>query len=137
MQQLFAQQLCTDLGLTREFEVAIAHSIREQGAPPSAPHTTHTPPHTTAAHLCLTFGGCGAVNRHLRSYVETASADEARARVRPVVRSAVRDGEETEIFTPVVSAPANPYKVITDAYKYAHAPFLHLLFYNYLWYCYL
>jgi hypothetical protein len=75
------------------------------------------------------FGGCGAVNRHLRSYVETASADEARARVRPVVRSAVRDGEETEIFTPVVSAPANPYKVITDAYKYAHA--FHALYSDY------
>jgi hypothetical protein len=50
--------------------------------------------------------------------VETASADEARARVRPVVRSAVRDGEETETFTPVVSATTNPYKVITDAHKY-------------------
>lgn len=128
MRQLFAQQLCTDLGLTREFEVAIAHSIREQGAPSSTPHTTHTPPHTP--HACLTFGG--AVNRHLRSYVETASADEARARVRPVVRSAVRDGEETEIFTPVVSAPTNPYKVITDAHKYAYyAPFLHLYLYLY------
>jgi hypothetical protein len=40
----------------------------------------------------------------------------------------VRDGEETEIFTPVVSAPTNPYKVITDAHKYAYAPFLHLYY---------
>jgi hypothetical protein len=28
--ELFAQRLCTDLGLSREFEVSIAHSIREQ-----------------------------------------------------------------------------------------------------------
>jgi hypothetical protein len=47
-----------------------------------------------------------------------ASVEDARTRVRPVVRSAVRDGEETELFTPVISAPTNPYKIITDAHKY-------------------
>jgi len=51
--------------------------------------------------------------------VEATAPDDIRARTRPVVRSAVRDGEETELFTPVITASNNPYKIIIDVQKCA------------------
>eukprot|EP01113_Clastostelium_recurvatum_P046202 TRINITY_DN8054_c0_g1_i2.p1 TRINITY_DN8054_c0_g1~~TRINITY_DN8054_c0_g1_i2.p1 ORF type:complete len:449 (+),score=109.23 TRINITY_DN8054_c0_g1_i2:93-1349(+) len=90
--ELFARMLCQDLGLFREFEVAIAHSIREQ----LSLYASLQPQ---------------SMQSHLRNVV--SRGDKVGARPTVTAQAAVREAKDLSLWTPYVglaskAPPAQP-----------------------------